>query len=152
LELPSTLERFNAKYAKSRKGRKMDAERERIEATAKLIVESGICVHRELGPGLLESTYQQCLAHELKVRGLSVQREVGLPVRYQQITIPVGYRIDMIVDDLVIVENKSLQAVLPIHQMQVLTYLRLSNRKLGFLINWNVPRLKDGLQRVVNRL
>ncbi|MGA2439670.1 MAG: GxxExxY protein [Tepidisphaeraceae bacterium] len=126
--------------------------REEIEEVAKHLVDCMVKVHRLLGPGLLESTYQACLAHELRSRGFDVRCEVTLPVRYAGIEIEAGYRIDMLVEDCIIVENKSVQAVPPIYEAQLLTYLKLSGRKLGFLVNWNVLLIKDGIKRMVNDL
>jgi GxxExxY protein len=101
---------------------------------------------------LLESTYQACLAHELRKRGMNVECGVVLPVHYDGVEIEAGYRLDMLVEDLIIVENKAVQGILPIHEAQLLTYLKLSGRKLGFLVDWNVPLIKDGIKRMVNRL
>lgn len=126
--------------------------RQEIEAIAKIIVDALIYVHRILGPGLLESTYQVCLAYELKKRGLRVQCEVLLPVQYDRITIDAGYRIDMLVEEVIIIENKAVQELLPIHEAQLLTYLKLSGVKLGFLLNWNVRLMKDGINRFANGL
>jgi len=126
--------------------------RQEIEAIAKIIVGALIYVHRILGPGLLESTYQFCLAYELKKRGLRVQCEVLLPVQYDRITIDAGYRIDMLIEDVIIIENKAVQELLPIHEAQLLTYLKLSGIKLGFLLNWNVRLMKDGINRFANGL
>lgn len=126
--------------------------REELERIANVLVDCFVRVHRELGPGLLESTYQKCLAFELHSRGIDVQCQVALPVHYAEIDIEAGYWIDMLVADCIIVENKSVQSLLPIHQAQLLTYLKLSGRKLGFLVNWNVPLIKDGIKRMVNRL
>jgi len=109
-------------------------------------------VHRALGPGLLESTYQACLAYELRCRGIDVGCEVALPVRYGEIEVEVGYRIDMLVAECIIVENKSVQAMPPVYEAQLLTYLKLSGHQLGFLVNWNVPLIKDGIKRMVNGL
>ncbi|HUE97075.1 MAG TPA: GxxExxY protein [Longimicrobiaceae bacterium] len=114
------------------------------------LVDSVIAVHRELGCGLLESTYQACLIHELRLRGLDVESEISIPIRYKRVLVEAGYRIDMLVEDLILVENKSVHAILPIHMAQVLTYLRLSGRTLGFLINWNVLLIKDGIHRISN--
>jgi GxxExxY protein len=116
------------------------------------IVDSAIAVHRELGPGLLESTYQACLAYELRSRGLNVQSEIGLPVVYRDVDLDVGYRLDMLVDDEVIVEIKSIDKLAPIHDAQLLSYLKLSNKKLGLFINFNISRVKDGIKRLVNNL
>jgi len=130
----------------------MEILRARIEETATTVVDAMLAVHRELGPGLLESTYQACLAHELSLRGIMVQCEVELPVMYQGMSIEVGYRIDMLVGDCLIVENKTVQALLPVHEAQMLTYLKLSGHRLGFLVNWNVPRIRDGIKRLVHNL
>ena len=121
-----------------------------IEEIAKIIVDSAIKVHRALGPGLLESAYQQCLAYELRKRGLRVDCEVTLPIVYDGQQIDTGYRIDMLVEECVIIENKAVDQILPIHQAQLLTYLKLRNCKLGFILNWNVRLMKDGIKRMVN--
>jgi GxxExxY protein len=130
----------------------MDKAKDEIEQVAKQLVDAMLTVHRELGPGLLESTYQACLAHELRGRGIEVRCEVELPVHYRGLEIEVGYRIDMVVADCIVVENKSVQTLAPIHQAQLLTYLRLSGNRLGFVVNWNVPLIKDGIKRMVNKL
>ena len=116
------------------------------------IVDAAIKVHTALGPGLLESAYQGCLAYELRKRGLKVEVQLGLPVVYDDVNIEVGYRIDLLVEDRVIVELKSVDKIAPIHQAQLLTYLRLSDKRLGLLINFNVLHLKDGIKRMVNNL
>ena len=121
-----------------------------IEKVAKIIVDSAIKVHRALGPGLLESAYQQCLAYELRKRGLQVDTEVLLPIVYDGQQIDAGYRIDMLVEGCVIIENKVVDQVLPIHQAQLLTYLKLRDVRLGFILNWNVRLMKDGIKRMVN--
>jgi GxxExxY protein len=123
-----------------------------IEEAGKQIVDSSIKVHRALGPGLLESAYQACLVYELRKRGLSVECEVEQPVLYENLRIDAGYRLDMVVENCVIIENKSVESVLPVHQAQLLTYLRLRDYRLGFLINWNVRLIKDGIHRMVNNL
>ncbi len=123
-----------------------------IEQIAKLIVDASIKVHRALGPGLLESAYQYCLAYELRKRGLRVDCEVSLPVRYDGQLIDAGYRIDMFVENSIIIENKSVDQLLPIHEAQLLTYLKLRDCRLGFLLNWNVKLMKNGIKRMVNRL
>ena len=115
-------------------------------------MDAAIKVHRELGPGLLESAYEACLAHELRKRGLKVLTQVGLPVVYDGVELDVGYRLDLLVEDSVIVELKSVDAVTPIHHAQIITYLKLSNRHLGLLINFNVELLKHGIKRFVNDL
>lgn len=123
-----------------------------IEAVATEIVDGSLCVHRELGAGLLESVYQACLTKELSDRGLKVECEVPVPVFYRGSVIEMGFRLDMLIDDVVIVENKCQQAILPIHEAQLLTYLKLSGVRLGFIINWNVPVIKDGIKRMVLHL
>jgi len=130
----------------------VDDLRERIERVATELVDSCVAVHRELGPGLLESVYQVCLAHELRSRGLPVDTEVALPICYRGTVIESGFRIDMVISGLVLVENKSVQTLLPVNEAQLITYLKLSGHKLGFLINWNVPLIKDGIRRLVYRL
>jgi len=119
-----------------------------IEEVGKQIVDSAIKVHRALGPGLLESAYQACLTYELGKRGLRVECEIEQPVTYEDHQISVGYRLDMLVEDCVIIENKAVESILPIHQAQLLTYLRLRNCSLGYLINWHVPLIKDGIKRM----
>lgn len=123
-----------------------------IEAVAKDIVDAAIKVHRALGPGLLESAYQQCHAYELRQRGRKALTEVSLPLNYEGQKIEVGYRIDVLVDDLVIVENKTVESLLPIHEAQLMTYLKLSECKVGLLLNWNVTLMKHGIKRVVMNL
>ena len=108
---------------------------------------SAIEVHRHLGPGLLESSYQECLCHELRLRGIEFRRELELPVQYKGIKLQCGYRADVLVGDLVLVELKSIQAIHPVHEAQLLTYLRLGGWKVGLLINFNVAVLKDGIRR-----
>ena len=107
-------------------------------------------VHSELGPGLLESTYEACLQHELHQAGIGSQHQVGLPVVYRGVKLDLGYRIDLLVAGLVIVEIKSVEAISPVHQAQMISYLKLSGRSLGLLINFNVVHLKDGIKRFVN--
>ena len=113
------------------------------------IIGCAYTVHSELGPGLLESTYETCLEYELLERGLKVERQKSLPVIYKDVKLTAGYRIDLLVEDKVIVEIKSCEAVAPIHEAQLLTYLKLANKKLGLLINFNVKDLKQGIMRRV---
>jgi GxxExxY protein len=143
---------LTAKTRKARREMAMNKTKEEIEQIAEQVVDAMLKVHRALGPGLLESTYQACLAHELRCRGTEVGCEVALPVRYGGIEIEAGYRIDMLVAECIIIENKSVQAIAPIHEAQLLTYLKLSGQRLGFLVNWNVPLIKDGMKRMVNGL
>jgi GxxExxY protein len=114
------------------------------------VVDSAIKVHSALGPGLLESAYKACLAFELYGRGLLVESEVPLPVTYRGIKLNAAYRIDFIVADSVIVEVKAVEKILPVHRAQLLAYLKLSGKKLGLLLNFNVAHLKDGITRLVN--
>lgn len=123
-----------------------------IEDVARDIVDAAIKVHKALGPGLLESAYQQCHAFELRQRGRKVLTEVSLPLTYEGQKIDMGYRVDTLVDDLIIVENKTVETLLPIHEAQLITYLKLSDRKIGFLLNWNVTLMKHGIKRVVMNL
>jgi GxxExxY protein len=114
------------------------------------VVNSAMKVHSLLGPGLLESAYQFCLAHELTSRGLEVATEVALPVVYEGHKLEVGYRIDLVVEHRVVFEVKSVEAIHPIHEAQLLSYMRLSGIKVGLLINFNVLRLRDGIKRMVD--
>ncbi len=107
-------------------------------------------VHRHLGPGLLESAYEACLCRELELQGLSVARQVPLPVIYKGLTLDCGYRLDLVVNDELIVELKTVEKVLEIHKAQLLTYLKLTGKRLGLLINFNVPYLRDGVHRIIN--
>ena len=116
------------------------------------IVDSAIKVHKALGPGLLESAYEACLAHELRKRERKVLTQVGLPVIYDGVKLDVGYRLDMLVEDSVIVELKAVETILPIHEAQLLSYLKLSGLKVGLLINFHVPILTQGVKRMVKRL
>jgi GxxExxY protein len=116
------------------------------------IIGAAIEVHRELGPGLLESAYEECLCFELSLRGLKFQRQVPLPVRHKQILLDCGYRIDVLVENLVVLELKTVSELQPIHDAQLLTYLRLGGWGLGLLLNFNVPVLKDGIRRLVHNL
>ena len=113
------------------------------------IIGAAIDVHRELGPGLLESTYEECFCHELHLRTLKFQRQLDLPVAYKGLKLDCGYRMDVVVEDVVLVELKSIEQILPVHQAQLLTYLRLSGKKVGLLINFNVAVLKNGIIRRV---
>jgi len=119
---------------------------------ATLVVDAAFKIHKSLGPGLLESVYQATLSYELEKRGLSVRQQVGLPVYYEALKLEIGYRVDLIVSDKVIIEIKSVEALALVHRMQLLTYLRLANFRLGLLINFNVERIREGIHRVVNGL
>ena len=119
-----------------------------IDSIAADIVDSAFKVHKELGPGLLESTYEICLEHELVKRGHQVERQKIQPIHYDGQVIDAGYRIDLLVDDQIIVELKAISELAAIHQAQLITYLKLSRKSLGFLINFNVPLIKDGIRRI----
>jgi GxxExxY protein len=119
---------------------------------SQLIIGCAIKVHTALGPGLLESAYEECLYYELIKEGLKVEKQKALPLIYEEIKLEIGYRLDLIVEDKVIVEIKACDGLNDVHLAQVLTYLKLSDVKLGLLINFNVARVKDGIKRVVNNL
>jgi GxxExxY protein len=119
---------------------------------AKAIVDAAFKVHKSLGPGLLESVYERVLAYELEGRGLHVRRQVPIPIVYESITFDEGFRADLIVEDKVIVELKSVEIIAPVHKKQLLTYLRLSDKRLGLLVNFGSEFIRDGITRVVNGL
>lgn len=119
------------------------------EALTGEIIASAIEVHRILGPGLLESAYESCLCHEITSRGIAVERQVILPVQYKNALLDCGYRLDLVVDDAVIVELKCVSAVTELHKAQLLTYLKLSGKSIGLLLNFNVPLMKHGITRMV---
>lgn len=120
-----------------------------LEALARVIVDAAYKVHTTLGPGLLESVYETCLAYELTKRGLNVQRQVIVPVIYDGVQLDTGLRLDLLVDNQVIIELKAVEKMNPVFEAQVLTYLKLSAKRLGFLINFNVPIIKSGIKRVI---
>jgi len=125
--------------------------KDRLNALTEQIIGAAVAVHRELGPGLLESAYEACLMLELLQRGLRVERQVGFPVEYRGHTLDCAYRMDLLVENEVVVEVKSVQTIEPVHPSQLLSYLRLSKRSVGLLINFNVKWLvSDGVKRVVN--
>jgi GxxExxY protein len=128
--------------------RHREIENEQDPRTA-AIIGAAIEVHRQLGPGLLESAYEQCLCHELHLRGLSFKCQVDLPVSYKGLQLDCGYKIDLIVNDEVVVELKSVERILPVHEAQLLTYLKLSGRRVGLLINFNSSLLTQGIIRRV---
>jgi len=125
-------------------------ERERLDAITDKIIGAAVQVHRTLGPGLLESAYRACLAFELSARGLAVAREVPLPLEYRGVRLECGYRVDLLVENSVVVEVKAIERLERVHSAQVLSYLRLVHRTVGLLINFNVPKLTMDLKRVVN--
>lgn len=116
------------------------------------IIASSMRVHSVLGPGLLESTYETCLAYELSRRALRARKQISIPLRYDDLLIDDAYRIDLLVNDLVVVEVKSIEAVHPVHRGQVLSYLRMGGYKLGYLLNFNVAHMRDGIVRMANGL
>lgn len=122
---------------------------EKTEKTAKQIIDSAFKVHDSLGPGLLESIYETCLTYELEKRGLKIKRQVVLPIVYDDIKLDAGLRLDLIVEDCVVIELKAVEKMLPVFESQLLTYLKLSNKRLGLLINFNVSKIKDGIKRMV---
>jgi len=121
-----------------------------INQVSGIVVDAAMKVHTALGPGLLESAYELCLIRELRKRGLHVESQVPIAVRYDGETLDVGYRADLLVESVVLVELKSAETVLPIHKAQLLSYLRLSGKEVGLLINFNVEHLKNGIKRVIN--
>jgi GxxExxY protein len=123
---------------------------ERVEEIAKIIVNAAFKVHKELGPGLLEKVYEACLSYEIEKAGLIVKRQVDIPIVYDGVTLKEKLRLDLIVEDLVIVETKAVEIVNPVWQAQIISHLRLTNNELGFLINFNVPLIKNGMKRFIN--
>ena len=119
---------------------------------ASQIVDAAYKIHTKLGPGLLESAYQAILEYELHKQGMRLEVEVPVPIKYESVALDIGFRADMIVEDLVIVELKSVEQIAPVHKKQLLTYLRLTDKHLGLLINFGAPLIKDGITRVVNKL
>ena len=125
-------------------------ENDRLDEISRRIIGAAIEVHRHLGPGLLESAYPSCLAFELKQLGPKAEEQKPLPVVYKQVKLDCGYRLDMVVEDEIIVEIKAIEKLLPIHDAQLLSYLRLAKKRVGLLMNFHVPVLKNGLKRIVN--
>ena len=120
-----------------------------IETIGKHIVDTSICVHKQLGPGLLESTYETCLGHELSLLNLKVERQKVIPISYKGILLDAGYRLDLVVENQVIVEIKAVSELLPVHEAQLLSYLKQAGGGRGLLINFNVRLLKHGLRRLI---
>lgn len=114
------------------------------------VIECAMKIHTSLGPGLLESVYEVCLAHELEKKGFRVKRQLVLPIRYGDIEIDAGYRLDLLVNDELIVELKAVDKLLPVHQAQLLSYLKLSKKRIGLLLNFNVVHFREGIKRLVN--
>lgn len=120
-----------------------------FEDITKVIIGCAIDVHKELGPGLLESAYEECLYYELQKAGLKVEKQKAIPVIYKEIKLDCGYRADLIVEDKIVIELKTVDEFNPVHEAQILTYLKFAEKKLGLLINFNVLRLKDGIKRYI---
>ena len=127
-----------------------EERRESLNAVTSGILQAAFEVHSALGPGLLESAYEACLTHALRKRGFRVETQVALPVIFDGVQLELGYRIDLLVDDEVLVELKAIETVLPVHRAQLLSYLRLTGKRVGLLLNFHVERLKDGVVRIVN--
>lgn len=128
----------------------MTERRLKHDELSELIIKSAIEVHRELGPGLLESIYEMCLAHELRERGISVLQQLAVPIIYKGSRMPNDLRLDLLVDDRIIVEVKAVEEFHPVHQAQLLTYLRLTDKRVGLLLNFNSPTLLKGIKRMMN--
>jgi len=127
-----------------------DTETQRLNLITEKVIGASIEVHKGLGPGLLERVYQACLCHELTKMRVSFETEKTLPVHYDGIDIQIGYRVDVVVEQAVIVEIKSVEAILPVHEAQLLSYLRMSGMRVGLLLNFNVAHLRDGIRRKIN--
>jgi GxxExxY protein len=123
---------------------------EETERIAKLIVDAAFTVHKNLGPGLLEKVYEVCFCHELSKRGLNYKRQMAIPIVYDSLVFEEGLRLDVLVEDSVICELKALETVNPVWEAQIISHLRLTGKKIGFLINFDVPRMKDGIRRFIN--
>jgi GxxExxY protein len=127
-----------------------DAETQSFNELTERVIGACIEIHRALGPGLLESAYEECLCHELSLAEIKFERQKPLPVHYKNVKLDCGYRLDLVVEEKVIVELKTVETLMPIHEAQLLTYLKLSGLTLGLLVNFNVPMLKNGIKRIVN--
>jgi len=126
------------------------SERELIhQDLTEVVIGAAIEVHRALGPGLLESAYEECMCHELTLRSMQFERQVPLPVHYKGVRLDCGYRMDIVVASVLVLELKCVEKILPIHEAQLLTYLRLARKRVGLLLNFNVPVLRDGIKRIV---
>ncbi len=121
-----------------------------LESIAREIVDSAMRVHTRLGPGMLESAYEACMEYELSRRSLGVKKQVPMPIRYDDIVLDIGYRLDLLVEDAIVIELKSVPNILPIHTAQVLSYLRAGEYRVGFLLNFNTVHMRDGIRRVIN--
>lgn len=144
---PANKDRINHRVSREQQRE----QRIMINDLTSTVIESAIKIHKALGPGLLESAYKECLAYELIKKGLFVEKEKAVPLIYEEVKLECGYRLDLMINNELILEIKSVDAVADIHIAQVLTYMKLMNRKYGLLINFNVPLLKDGLKRLINK-
>lgn len=127
-----------------------DVSNIRLDSITEKIIGAAISVHRVLGPGLLESAYEECLCYELSQMGLAFERQVPLPVQYKDVRLDCGYLMDIVVERSVVVELKAVERIIPVHEAQLLSYLKLSGMRVGLLMNFHVPVLKSGLKRIVN--
>ena len=125
-------------------------ETARLNQISGAVVDAAIAVHSALGPGLLESAYEACLLFELRKRGLRVEAQVALPIVYESVHLDIGYRIDLLVENAVVIELKACEAIAPVHRVQLLSYLKLSDKRLGLLLNFHVARMRDGIVRMRN--
>jgi GxxExxY protein len=141
---------INAEAAETIRAEVTEKDTVRLNAISGQIVDAAMRVHTVLGPGLLEGAYEVCFAHELRKRGLRVETQLPLPVSYDGVRVNLGYRLDLLVENEIVVELKAIETVLPVHKAQLLSYLRLGGKRLGLLINFHVDRLKDGITRLVN--
>ena len=128
----------------------LDQERERLDKLTKLVIGGAISVHKGIGPGLLESAYEECLCYELAQAGLPFERQVSLPVSYRGVKLDCGYRMDIVVDDRVIVEVKTVERLIAVHEAQLLSYLKMADKRVGLLLNFHTAILRNGIKRMVN--
>ena len=124
--------------------------KEEYDKLSKQILDASLTVHREMGPGLLESVYESCLLQELSLRNIKVKSQVFLPLFYKGVELKKDFRIDILVENKIIIELKAVDTIMPVHEAQIISYLKLADKKLGFLINFNVPLIKDGFRRFIN--
>ena len=125
-------------------------EKDRLDSITRRIIGAAIEVHRHLGPGLLESAYETCLAYELREIGLQVEQQKPLPITYKNVKLDCGYRLDLVIEDSVVIEIKAIEKLAPIHDAQLLSYLRIADKRVGLIVNFHVRVLKNGLKRIVN--
>ena len=125
-------------------------EQNQINQLSQTVVDAAVSVHKTMGPGLLESIYEACLMKELELRGIAVRKQVPIALKYKGYALQKEYAIDLLVNETIVLELKAVEALLPVHQAQLISYLKLSNKRLGFLLNFNVPVMKDGIKRIAN--